>query len=126
MNTNRLAIAVVVLAAVTIAAVTTSFAGPPQAASPSDDFALRHPAGLPAPSRPSDDFAVRHPTGLPGMNNSAAAYFAGSDYGERHASLLGADNSDFALRHPSWSIFSPVVDTGDYYLRHPELTGLMP
>ncbi len=105
MNANRLTITLAVLAVIAIAVATSSFAKPPKAASPSDDFALRHPAGL------------------PGVAANVAAYYLGSDYAQRHPELLMADNSDFFLRHTEWSIVSPAIDSSDYFLRHPELLG---
>lgn len=105
MNANRVTITFAVLAAVAITIATASFAPAPRASSPSDDFALRHPAGL------------------PGLAVNAALYYRGTDYVERHPGSPVVDISDFYLRHPEWTTLSPVIDTSDYFLRHPELWG---
>jgi len=103
MNANRVMLALAVLAAIAVAVATTSFSADPKAVNPSEDFALRHPSGV------------------PGMGFDLAAYYRGSDYGQRHPELQAGDVQDFFLRHPGWTTLSPVIDTSDYFLRHPEL-----
>jgi len=98
MSANRITAVLFVLAIAALAAATSSRAAP-KAGQPLEDFALRHPVSV---SQPSEDFAIRHPLGLSQPSADLSAYYAGSDYAQRHA-LSSIDTSDYFLRHPELS-----------------------
>ncbi len=122
MNANRVVLAIALIAAVAVAVATTSFAAAPRLPGPTDDFALRHPAGL-DPAAPNlaafyrgSDYAQRHPE----LSRSGSRVES-ADYFLRHPELIAVDRSDLFLRHPQWTMLPPVMDSSDYILRHPEL-----
>ena len=131
------ALAVMIVALLTIAIAPTISSTPNSAANPvsglaeqaGSDYFQRHPElNLPGAAvvELQGDFFLRHPEWT-GSVASVAVPVTGSsatlDYFQRHPELgmpavITADTADYFIRHPELRPSVPATDLSDYFLRH--------